>query len=256
MSDVSTPRSENPATRPDGRRLDEMRPISIELDAAPAAAGSALVRLGATQVLCAATFEEAVPRWMRDQKVEGGWLTAEYSLLPYATPVRTPREAASGRLGGRTMEIQRMIGRALRAITDLRALGPRTVWIDCDVVQADGGTRTAAISGAYVALALALRRERAAGRVAGWPLSDSVAAVSVGRVAGTARLDLCYEEDANAEVDLNVVVTGEGRLVELQGAAERQPFTEDELREMLQLARVGAAIWRAAQSAALQRIAV
>lgn len=256
MTDVPAPPTEKPQARPDGRRLDEMRPISIVPDAAPAAAGSALVRLGATQVLCAATFEEGVPRWMRDQKVEGGWLTAEYSLLPYATPVRTPREATAGRLGGRTMEIQRMIGRALRAIIDLRALGPRTIWIDCDVVQADGGTRTAAISGAYVALALALRRERAAGRIAGWPLSDSVAAVSVGRVAGTARLDLCYEEDATAEVDLNLVFTGDGRLVEIQGAAERRPFTEEELREMLDLARTGAAVWRAAQSAALERIAV
>jgi len=237
--------------RPDGRRADELRPIRMDVGAAPAAAGSVMVHLGSTRVLCAAMIEEGVPRWMREQKIEGGWLTAEYSLLPYATAARTPREASAGRVGGRTMEIQRMIGRALRAVTDLRALGARTVWIDCDVVQADGGTRTAAISGAYVALALALRRERAAGRLAGRPLTDSISAVSVGRVGGRALLDLCYEEDAAAEVDINVALTGEGRFVEVQGAAERRSFSRAELDEMLDLALAGAETWRRAQAAAL-----
>ena len=250
MNESMVPAPGVPA-RPDGRRADELRPIRMEVGVAPAAAGSVLVHLGFTRVLCAAMIEEGVPRWMREQKIEGGWLTAEYSLLPYATAARTSREATAGRVGGRTMEIQRMIGRALRAVTDLRALGARTVWIDCDVVQADGGTRTVAISGAYVALALALRRERAAGRLAGVPLTDSISAVSVGRLGGRALLDLCYEEDAAAEVDLNVVLTGDGRFVELQGAAERRSFSRAELEELLDLAVAGAQTWRGAQAAAL-----
>ncbi len=252
MNPMSLPEV-NAGERPDGRRAEELRPIRLELGIAPAAAGSVMVHLGATRVLCAAMVEDGVPRWMREQKIEGGWLTAEYSLLPYATTGRTARESSTGRVGGRTMEIQRMIGRSLRAVTDLRLLGARTIWVDCDVVQADGGTRTAAISGAYVALALALRRERAAGRLAGQPLSDSICAVSVGRVGGRALLDLCYAEDAAAEVDLNVVMTGDGRFVELQGAAERRPFSLPDLDEMLELARIGASAWRNAQAEALAR---
>ena len=245
-------RSASAAERPDGRRPDELRPITITLDAAPAAAGSALVALGETRVLCAAMIEDRVPRWMREQRVEGGWLTAEYSLLPYATDTRTSRESSLGRVGGRTMEIQRMIGRALRVITDLRALGPRTIWIDCDVLRADGGTRTAAISGAYVALVVALHRARSAGRIAAVPLLDSIAAVSVGLSGGCPVLDLCYAEDAAAGVDMNVVMTGSGRIIEVQGAAEREPFTREQLDALLDLARRGIDRWTGAQQDALR----
>jgi ribonuclease PH len=240
------------ATRPDGRRPDEARAMTIELDVAPAAAGSALVTLGNTRVLCAAMIEERVPRWMREQRCVGGWLTAEYSLLPYSTVTRTSRESSLGRVGGRTMEIQRMIGRSLRAITDLRPLGARTIWIDCDVLRADGGTRTAAISGAYVALAVALRRARAEGRMAEVPLRDSIAAVSVGVVEGCSLLDLCYAEDAAADVDLNVVMTGDGRIVEVQGAAERQPFAREQFDALLDLARGGIETWTRTQIEALR----
>ncbi len=238
--------------RPDGRQADEMRPIRWELNPAPAAAGSVLVALGATRVLCAVMIEEGVPRWMREQRVEGGWLTAEYRMLPYATASRTSRESTLGRLEGRTMEIQRMIGRALRAVTDLRALGARTVWVDCDVLQADGGTRTAAISGAWTALALALRRAQTEGRLPGGILRDSVAAVSAGLFGGAAVLDLCYAEDALADADLNVVFTGRGDLVEVQGAAERQTFSRSHLDAVLDLARRGAEQWRNAQEKMLR----
>lgn len=239
--------------RSDGRRADELRPVEFILDFAPAAKGSVLVRMGRTRVLCAATIEEAVPRWMREQKVAGGWITAEYSLLPYATSQRTSREATAGRVGGRTHEIQRMIGRSLRAIADLEILGARTVWLDCDVIEADGGTRTAAVTGAYVALRRAVDRLLQEGVLEKDPLREAVAAVSVGVVNGTALLDLNYAEDLEAEVDMNVVMTASGRFVEIQGTAEGRPFSAARLTKLLSLARRGIRQLIAAQASALRR---
>lgn len=218
--------------RTDGRRADELRPVEIELDYLEQPLGAALYAQGKTGVLCTASLDEGVPRWLRDSG--RGWLTAEYSLLPASTGERTQREASTGKQKGRTVEIQRLIGRALRAVTDLEALGERTLWLDCDVLQADGGTRCAAISGAYVAAARALDRA-GLGRV----LQDSVAAVSVGIVGGEWLLDLDYEEDSSAEVDLNVVMIGDGRLVEVQATAERAPFGRPELDGLLDLAAAG-----------------
>jgi ribonuclease PH len=219
-------------TREDGRRPDELRPLELDVDYLEQPQGSALISVGRTRVLCTASIDEAVPRWL---KGEGrGWMTAEYGLLPASTGERTQREASSGRQKGRTVEIQRLIGRSLRAVTDLEALGERTLWLDCDVLQADGGTRCAAISGAYVAARRALDRlglSRA--------LTDSVAAVSVGIVDGAALLDLDYSEDSRAEVDVNVVMSGDGRLIEVQSTAEGERFTRDQLDEMLDLATAG-----------------
>ncbi len=240
-----------PETRADGRADDELRPVSFTLDVAPASAGSVLVALGRTRVICAVSLENAVPRWMRMQQVAGGWLTAEYAMLPYATEARTSRASSLGRIGGRAHEIQRMIGRALRAVTDLAALGPRTLWVDCDVLEADGGTRTAAVTGAWVALRLATRRLLRDGTLGSDPVRGAVAAVSVGRVGGRARLDLCYAEDASAEVDLNVAMTDTGNLIEVQGAAERAAFSRTELEAMLDLAERGVARLTAAQARAL-----
>ena len=221
-------------TRADGRKPDELRPITIESDWLEQAHGSALVTQGKTIVLCTAMIQEEVPRWLRNQG--RGWMTAEYSLLPASTGDRVEREASRGKQQGRTVEIQRLIGRAMRAVVDFRALGERTMWLDCDVLQADGGTRCAAISGAYVAGMRALDR---------FGLSrtfvDSVAAVSVGVVEGSALLDLDYAEDSNADTDMNVVMTGDGRLVEVQATAERDPFTRERLDELLTLAESGIA---------------
>jgi len=219
-------------TRPDGRAADALRPITLERGANPYAEGSCLIRMGGTLVLCTASVQEGVPRWLYGKG--RGWLTAEYSLLPASTGDRTEREASRGRLGGRTVEIQRLIGRSLRAVTDFEALGERTLWVDCDVLQADGGTRCAAISGAYVAARRALD-----GFGLGRTLSGSVAAVSVGIVDGEPLLDLDYSEDSQAEVDMNVVMTGEGALVEVQATAERTPFTRARLDELLELAALG-----------------
>lgn len=234
--------------RRDNRRPDQLRPIGFERNFTCYAEGSVLVSYGDTRVLCTASVEETVPPFLRGQGK--GWVTAEYSMLPRATQTRSPREAARGKQGGRTHEIQRLIGRALRAVVDFEALGERTVVIDCDVLQADGGTRTAAITGAWVALADAIDRLIAQGRLTGSPLRDSVAAVSVGMVAGEARLDLDYTEDSGAAVDMNIVMTGDGRFVELQGTAEDEPFTDDELEAMRELGRQGCR-----QLAALQRAA-
>ncbi len=215
----------------EGRRPHELRPVELLTDFVEQAAGSALISFGGTRVLCTASVEEGVPRWLGG--TGRGWLTAEYGMLPASTGSRTPREASTGRQKGRTVEIQRLLGRSLRAVYDLDTLGEHTVWIDCDVIQADGGTRTAAISGAWVALTLAARR-------AGLPEpSDLVGAVSVGIVEGEPRLDLDYEEDSAADVDMNVVMTGDGRLIEVQATAERVPFARAELDALVDLAAVG-----------------
>jgi ribonuclease PH len=219
-------------SRPSGRRADELRPLEIEPDYLEQANGSALISFGKTRVLCTASIEEGVPRWLAGKG--RGWLTAEYSMLPASTGQRTQREASSGRQKGRTVEIQRLIGRALRAVADLDALGERTLWIDCDVIQADGGTRCAAISGAYVAARRALDH-MGLSRV----LTDSVGAVSVGMVDGEPVLDLDYVEDSAAEVDVNVVMAGDGRLIEVQATAERAPLDRDQLDALLDLAAGG-----------------
>ena len=219
-------------TRPDGRDAATLRPVAYELGYQEWAAGSILFSMGKTRVLCAASVSDDTPRWLRG--TGKGWVTGEYSMLPAATSERSAREVTRGRPGGRTQEIQRLIGRALRSVTDLRAIGERMVTIDCDVLQADAGTRTASITGGYVALAMALR-----GAGVENALRDSVAAVSVGLVEGEARLDLCYEEDAGAEVDCNVVMTGDGRLVEVQGTAEGAPFDRAQLDALLDLAAMG-----------------
>ena len=219
-------------TRPSGRRPEELRTLTIEPDFLEQASGSALISFGKTRVLCTASLEDGVPRWLYGSG--RGWLTAEYSMLPASTGQRTQREASTGRQKGRTVEIQRLIGRALRAVADMEILGERTLWLDCDVIQADGGTRCAAISGAYVAAKRALDHV-GLGRV----LTDSVAAVSVGIVAGEGLLDLDYEEDSSAEVDVNVVMAGDGRLIEVQATAERAPLSRDQLDELLDLAAGG-----------------
>jgi ribonuclease PH len=223
--------------RGDGRQSNELRPVTITTNVNKYAEGSALITVGDTHVLCTASVEETVPSFLRDKGE--GWVTAEYAMLPRATETRSVREAARGRLGGRTQEIQRLIGRSLRAVVDLPKLGERTVWVDCDVLQADGGTRTAAITGAYVALHLALQRLVQQKVVSTMPLKDFVAAVSVGMIRGVPHLDLNYHEDSTSEVDMNVVMTGSGRLVEIQGTAERQPFAQRGLLRMLALARQG-----------------
>ena len=218
--------------RADGRRADELRPLEIEVDYLEQPAGSALISAGKTRVLCTASITEGVPRWLMGKGK--GWMTAEYGLLPASTGERTAREASSGRQKGRTVEIQRLIGRSLRAVTDLDALGERTLWIDCDVLQADGGTRCAAISGAYVASRRALDRFGL-----GKALTNSVAGVSLGIVDGEALLDLDYSEDSRAEVDLNVVMSGDGRLIEVQATAEGERYTREQLDELLDLASAG-----------------
>jgi ribonuclease PH len=224
-------------TRPDGRAIGELRPVTWELGYQDWAEGSVLFSMGRTRVLVAASVSEDAPRWLRG--TGGGWVTAEYSMLPRATAERSAREVTRGRPGGRTQEIQRLIGRSLRAVTDLSRMGERTITIDCDVLLADAGTRTASITAGYVALALALRSLHERGRVPDDLLTDSVAAVSVGMVGGGPVLDLCYEEDAGAEVDFNVVMTGSGTLVEVQGTAEGEPFTREDLDALLDLATAG-----------------
>ncbi len=226
-------------TRPDDRAADELRPVTWELGFQEWAAGSVLFSMGRTRVLCAASVSEDAPRWLKG--TGKGWVTGEYSMLPAATNERSPREVNKGRPGGRTQEIQRLIGRSLRSVTDLSRLGERTITVDCDVLQADAGTRTASITGGYVALAIALRGLAQQGLVPDDLLVDSVAAVSVGIVDEEARLDLCYDEDAGAEVDFNVVMTGSGDFVEVQGTAEGTPFSRAQLDALLDLARDGIA---------------
>jgi len=223
--------------RADGRTADQIRPLKITPDFISTAEGSVLIEFGNTRVICTATVDDGVPGFMKGSGK--GWVTSEYGMLPRATEERTPREAARGKQSGRTQEIQRLIGRSLRAITDQEALGERTVWLDCDVIQADGGTRTASITGAFVALGLACERLVAAGILKNSPLIDTVAATSVGIVDDRALLDLVYEEDSRAEVDMNVVMTGSGHFVEIQATAEGRPFSGSEMQDLLALAAAG-----------------
>ena len=237
--------------RHDGRADDELRPLSFTPGIAPHASGSVLVATGNTRVICAACIENGVPRWMKEQNVSGGWLTAEYSMLPYSTLQRKARDITRGKLDGRATEIQRLIGRSLRAAVDLEKLGPRTLWVDCDVLQADGGTRTASITGACVAAALAFRALRGKGELKENPLKEMVAAVSVGMVNGRPVLDLDYVEDKDAAVDLNVVLTAGGRFVEVQGAGEEATFSAEEFTALVDLGRKGVARLVEQQGAAL-----
>jgi len=223
--------------RKDGRGANQLREIRIDLDVNKYAEGSALITLGDTKVICTASQEDKVPHWLRGQGQ--GWVTAEYGMLPRATNVRTQREASRGRPSGRTQEIQRLIGRSLRAITQMTAFGERTLWIDCDVIQADGGTRTASITGGFVALALAFKKMREKDQLLLKPLTGLVAATSVGLLEGTPCLDLNYEEDSGAEVDMNIVRTSAGKFVEVQGTAEKTPFSQEEMQKMLALAVEG-----------------
>jgi ribonuclease PH len=235
--------------RVDGRRADQLRPTTITPDFLVTAEGSVLIEAGNTRVLCAATIEDSVPGFLRG--TGKGWITAEYSMLPRSTITRTPREIAKGRPSGRTHEIQRLIGRSLRSVMDLSMLGERSIIVDCDVLQADGGTRTAAITGAYVALAIAVGMLVKFKVVAKSPLRDSVAATSVGIVGGTPMLDLAYEEDSRADVDMNVVMTGSNRFVELQATAEHTPFEDTQMQQLVELARAGLAELRLLQQEVL-----
>jgi len=240
-----------PATRVDGRQPDQLRPVTFQNDIAPYATGSTLIECGNTKVICGVTVEEIVPRWMKDQNVTGGWITAEYSMLPYSTLQRKQRDVAKGKIDGRSQEIQRLIGRAMRAAIDLEKIGARTIWVDCDVLQADGGTRTAAITGSYVALSLAVRKLMAEGKLDKNPLLHAVAAVSVGLVNQQPLLDLAYTEDVAASVDLNLVMTAAGDFIELQGTGEEATFSDTQLAALLALGKSGIKQALAAQEAAL-----
>jgi ribonuclease PH len=223
--------------RPDGRQADKLRKITITRNYMKNAEGSVLIEMGDTKVICTASIEDRVPFFLKDQN--RGWITGEYSMLPRSTHTRKNRESSSGKVGGRTHEIQRLIGRSMRSVVDLKALGERTIWLDCDVIQADGGTRTASISGAFVALKDAVSFAIENKLIEGQPIRDYVAAVSVGIVEGKTRLDLSYEEDSNAEVDMNIVMTGSGKFIEVQGTAETQPFDRKGFQQMMDLAETG-----------------
>ncbi len=240
-------------TRTDGRQPNQLRPIRFQNNIAPYATGSTLIEWGNTRVICGVTIEENVPRWMKDQGVTGGWITAEYSMLPYSTLQRKPRDITKGKIDGRSQEIQRLIGRAMRATLDLDKLGQRTICVDCDVLQADGGTRTAAITGAYVALVIGIRRLLASGKLAENPILHAVAAVSIGIVNNQALLDLCYTEDVGATVDFNMVMNSAGEFIELQGTGEEASFTETQLAELLTLGKAGVRQLLEAQEAALAK---
>ncbi|HEY1732526.1 MAG TPA: ribonuclease PH [Terriglobales bacterium] len=235
--------------RSDNRSPDQMRPVNIVPDFISTAEGSCLIELGNTRVICTATIEDTVPSFLRNSGK--GWVTAEYAMLPRATLTRTPREVNKGRAGGRTHEIQRLIGRSLRAVTDMDKLGERTMFLDCDVIQADGGTRTASITGAFVAMGLAMRRMVESGTMTAAPIRDYVAATSIGIVDGEIMLDLAYEEDSRADVDMNVVATGSKKLIEVQATAERRPFDDAQLAKMMALARQGIEALVAKQQAVL-----
>jgi ribonuclease PH len=237
--------------RADGRAVNQLRPIRFINGIAPHATGSTMIEWGNTRVICGVTVEENIPRWMKEQNVVGGWITAEYSMLPYSTLQRKSRDITKGKIDGRSQEIQRLIGRAMRAAIDLAKIGPRTIWIDCDVLQADGGTRTAAISGSFVALSIAIRRLIADGKLSESPMLHAVAAVSVGVVDKRAMLDLCYTEDAAAEVDMNLVMNSAGEFIELQGSGEESTFSEKQLADLLTLGKAGIRDLLTAQQAAL-----
>jgi ribonuclease PH len=238
--------------RSDNRASDQLRPVNLIPDFISTAEGSALIELGNTRVICTASIEETVPVFLRNSGK--GWITAEYGMLPRSTLTRTAREASRGRIGGRTHEIQRLIGRSLRAVTELAQLGERTIWIDCDVIQADGGTRTASITGAFVALGLAMQKLVEAGTLSAAPLRDFVAATSIGVVDGEILLDLTYEEDSRAHVDMNLVMTGAKKIVEIQGTAEQHPFDDAQLKRMMDLARRGIESLIARQQAVLSNL--
>jgi ribonuclease PH len=238
--------------RSDNRAPDQMRPVNITPDFVSTAEGSALIEVGNTRVICTASIDETVPAFLKG--LGKGWITAEYSMLPRSTLTRTPREAARGRQSGRTHEIQRLIGRALRAVVDLKQLGERTITLDCDVIQADGGTRTASITGAFVALGLAMEKLVEAGTLSAAPIRDFVAAISVGVVESAVLLDLSYEEDSQAEVDLNFVMTGGHKIVEIQATAEQHPFAEPQLKKMMDFAAKGVESLIAKQRSVLQRL--
>src|SRR5438128_197739 len=253
MRNIPTPPGVN---RIDGRTSEQLRPVSFDLGIAPYAGGSVLVTMGNTRVICGVTVEENVPRWMKEQGVTGGWVTAEYSMLPYSTQTRKPRDIAKGRIDGRSMEIQRLIGRSLRAVVDLEKLGPRTIWVDCDVLQADGGTRTAAITGASLAVTIACRKLAKEKKLDAPPIKKLVAAVSAGILAGNAIVDLNYEEDKAVTVDFNLVATEDDEFVEVQGSGEESTFSQAELDHMLSLGRKAISDLIAAQRAVLARIMV
>ena len=237
--------------RADGRSANQLRPLRFQNHIAPYAAGSTLIEWGKTRVICAVTVEENVPRWMKEQKVPGGWLTAEYSMLPYSTLDRKPRDISKGKLDGRSSEIQRLIGRSIRAAVDLEKVGARTLCIDCDVLQADGGTRTAAITGTFVALSLAVKKLIAEKKLTESPILSGVAAASVGIVDGRALLDLCYTEDVAATVDMNLVMNARGEFIELQGSGEEATFTDEQLADLLAVGKVGIRELLVAQQAAI-----
>ncbi len=228
-----------PFVRPDGRLPDQLRPVRFQNGIAPYAAGSTLIEWGNTRLICGVTVEETVPRWMKEQNVPGGWITAEYSMLPYSTLTRKARDISKGKIDGRSQEIQRLIGRAMRAALDLEKAGPRTFWVDCDVLQADGGTRTAAITGSFVAMAMALRSLETAGKLQADLVLKPVAAVSMGIVQSQAVLDLSYVEDVAASVDMNLVMNAQGEFIELQGTGEEASYTESQLAAMLALGKTG-----------------
>ena len=223
--------------RPNGRKLEELRPVTIQRDYLKYAEGSVLIEVGDTKLVCSASIEDKVPPFLKG--TGKGWVTAEYSMLPRSTEKRIPRDSTRGRINGRSSEIQRLIGRSLRSVVDLKSIGEHTIWIDCDVIQADGGTRTAAVTGSFIALVDAMRKLKEQKKWDSLPVNDYLAAVSVGKVGEEVRLDLCYAEDSIAEVDMNVVMTGGGRFVEVQGTAEGLPFTRDELHSIIDLAAQG-----------------
>ena len=239
MSSTADSASQSTPIRADGRELSRLRSIRFQNHIAPYATGSTLIEWGNTRVICGVSIDEGVPRWMKEQSVKGGWLTAEYSMLPYSTLTRKARDISKGKLDGRSQEIQRLIGRSIRAAVDLEKLGQRTIWIDCDVLQADGGTRTAAITGSFVALSLAVRKLLVEGKLKESPVLHGIAAVSVGIVGGHPMLDLCYVEDAAAEVDMNLVMNDDGDFIELQGSGEESTFSQDQLDSMLDLGKEG-----------------
>jgi ribonuclease PH len=242
--------------RSDGRAPDQIRPLDFELGVAPYASGSVLVSMGNTRVICGVMIEDIIPRWMKEQNVTGGWLTAEYSMLPYSTATRKARDVTRGRVDGRSTEIQRLIGRSLRAVVDLEKLGPRTMWVDCDVLQADGGTRTAAITGASLAVAIACRKLTDEKKIDSAPMQKLVGAVSAGVLNDVAVIDLNYEEDKAVTVDFNLVATEDGELVELQGSGEEATFSQTQLAEMLAIAQKGVAQLIEAQRAVLARLMI